>query len=106
MPKSHEVLELLAKIPKGKVTTYGDLSKAANSSPRAVGQIMRNNRNPVKYPCYKVVKSSGEIGGYCGATSGGMISRKIALLRKDNIEVSNGRIDLRKFGYSFKGEVS
>jgi methylated-DNA-[protein]-cysteine S-methyltransferase len=50
MEKSLTVLKMLRKIPRGKVTTYGALAKAAKSSPRAVGQIMRNNPHPELYP--------------------------------------------------------
>ena len=92
---------MLTKIPRGKVTTYKALAKATNSSPRAVGQIMRNNKHPELYPCYKVVKSSGEIGGYDGCVKGEKVNRKIRLLKKDGVEILKGRIDLRRFKHSF-----
>ncbi len=101
MSKSLEVLKLLAKVPKGKVTTYGALAKAAKTSPRAVGQIMRRNQHPELYPCYKVVSSSGEVHGYSGCLSGKNVERKIALLKKDGIETRNGKIDLKKRLHDF-----
>ncbi len=101
MSKSEQVLKMLKKIPRGKVTTYGELSKASKSSPRAIGQIMRNNKQPEKYPCYKVVKSTGEIGGYDGCINGKMINKKILLLKKDGIKIENGKIDLKRFKFSF-----
>ena len=93
-------LLLLKKIPKGKVTTYGELAKECNTSPRAVGSIMRGNQHPEEYPCYKVVSASGNIGGYCGQTKGKMIVTKINLLKKDGIEIKNGKID-KKYFYKF-----
>lgn len=90
------VLELLKEIPRGKITTYGELAKTARTSPRAVGLILRNNREPQKYPCYKVIKSSGEIGGYCGIANS---RKKIALLKKDGIAIKNGKVDLEKYFY-------
>lgn len=93
---SLKVLKLLRKIPKGKVTTYKALAKACNSKGyRAVGQIMRNNPRSDLYPCYKVVKSDGTVGGYSG-TDPKMLKKKIRLLKKDGIEIKNGRIDLQK----------
>lgn len=92
---------MLTRIPKGKVTTYGELSRAAKSSPRAVGQIMRRNAHPELYPCYKVVSSSGKIHGYDGCLSGTKITRKAALLKKDGIEIKKGKIDLRKHLHRF-----
>jgi O-6-methylguanine DNA methyltransferase len=95
------VLELLTKIPKGKVTTYGELARAAGTSPRAVGQIMRHNSDPITYPCYKVVASDGRVHGYSGCMKGAKVNRKISLLKNDGIEISNGKIDLSRHLYKF-----
>jgi methylated-DNA-[protein]-cysteine S-methyltransferase len=102
MEKSLAVLKLLAKIPKGKVTTYGELARFAKSSPRAVGQIMRRNQQPEIYPCYKVVSSNGKIHGYDGCLSGKKVGRKISLLEKDGIEVENNRINLSRYLHRFR----
>lgn len=96
----HQAIKLLKKIPKGNVTTYAALAKAAKTSPRAVGAIMRSNRHPDEYPCYKVVRSSGEIGGYDGSEERN-IKKKIKLLKKDGIKIRNGRIDLKKYLHEF-----
>lgn len=101
MGKSEAVLKLLAKIPRGKVTTYGELSKAANSSPRAIGQVMRRNRWPEKYPCYKVVASSGKIHGYDGCLKGAKVKKKIDLLKKDGIEITNNKVNLSRHMHKF-----
>lgn len=98
----HKSLLLLRKIPKGKVTTYGALAKATGSSPRAIGQIMRNNPRPDLYPCYKVIKSDGSIGGYAGCIKGVKISKKVMLLKKDGIKIEKGKIDLRRFQASLR----
>ncbi len=97
----HKAIVLLKKIPKGKITTYAALAKACNTSPRAVGSIMRSNQRPEEYPCFKVIASDGSLGGYCGATSGKQIEKKIRLLKKDGIEIKNGRIDLKKYLHRF-----
>ena len=89
---------LLKKIPRGKVTTYGELAKACNTSPRAVGAIMRSNKRPEIYPCYKVVMADGSLGGYCGSMNN---KKKISLLRKNGIVIKNGKIDLKKYLYKF-----
>jgi len=96
----HKALMLLKKVEKGKVTTYGELAKLTRSSPRAIGHVMKNNKNPKLYPCYKVIMSNGRIGGYSGSKKRN-IEKKIKLLRRDGIEISNGRIDLKKYGYRF-----
>ncbi len=94
----HKALLLLKKIPKGKVTTYGILAKICKTSPRAVGMIMKTNKHPELYPCYKVVGSSGSLVGYSG--SGGLKTKR-KLLEKDGIKFTNDKIDKRYF-YKFK----
>lgn len=81
-----KVYELLLEIPKGYVTTYNEIAKKLNINPRLVGKILSENRN-YKYPCYKVVLSSGEIGGYNLG-----VEAKKKLLIKDGIEIKNNKI--------------
>jgi len=88
---------LLLQIPKGKVTTYRALAVALGDeiAARAVGQLMAQNDRPDKYPCYRVVHTSGEVGNYSGP---GGAAEKVARLRADGIEVRDGRIvNLRKY---------
>ena len=92
------VLSSLLKIPINKVTTYGELAKYHKTSPRAVASILRANKEPDKYPCYKIIMSDGKIGGYCGSDSKN-IKKKIALLKTDGIVVKNGRTDMKNFLY-------
>ncbi|HLC68053.1 MAG TPA: MGMT family protein [archaeon] len=99
--RSNEILKMLNKIPKGKVTTYGELARATKSSPRAIGQVMRHNDHPEVYPCYKVVASDGKIHGYSGCLKGAKVNKKINLLKKDGIKIENGKIDLKKHLHKF-----
>ncbi len=62
--KEDKVYLLLTKIPKGKVITYGRIAKKIGISPREVGRILSRNEHPEKFPCYKVVRSDGSLGGY------------------------------------------
>lgn len=91
-----KVYSLLKRIPKGKVTTYGELAKAAGLHPRTVGMLMRKNKDPVNIPCYKVVRSDGYVGGY---SSG--IRKKIKLLTRNGIKIENGKINLEKHLHKF-----
>lgn len=60
------VLEALRKIPKGKITTYGEIGVALGDkiAARAVGYIMASNKRPDIFPCYKVVNRNGTVGKY------------------------------------------
>ena len=90
--------ELLLQIPKGKVTTYGEIAHALGTKAyRAVGQALNRNPNLVEVSCHRVVKSNGEVGGYAGG-----LSRKIELLRQEGVDVSeDGEVDLSKYLYVF-----
>jgi O-6-methylguanine DNA methyltransferase len=89
---------LLKKVPFGKVTTYKEIARKLNSSGyRAVGKAMKMNKDLVNVPCYKVVCSDGEIGGYSRG-----VKKKIELLKKDGVKVVNGRVDLEKYFYRFR----
>jgi len=86
------VLELVKKIPKGRVSTYKELGKALGRRGqvyRAVGRALKENPCPVKIPCHRVVCSDGSIGGYSGK---GGIRKKIKLLEKEGIKIKNGKI--------------
>ena len=63
---SEDVYNMLLTIPKGKVSTYGDLAKALGnpSASRHVGRILSKNPNPIKVPCHRVIMSNGKLGGY------------------------------------------
>ncbi len=63
---SIKVYRATAKIPKGKVATYGQIARLAGSAraSRAVGQLMANNKDPRKIPCHRVVGATGALTGY------------------------------------------
>jgi methylated-DNA-[protein]-cysteine S-methyltransferase len=87
--KASDVYDLLVKIPKGKVTTYGDIAKALGSphASRAVGRILNKNPNPIVVPCHRVVMSDGSIGGYAFGKA-----RKMELLKKEGLRFAGDGI--------------
>ena len=94
---STKVYKKLLQVPKGKVTTYGELAKAVGlkNGQRTIGTIMRNNPFPAIVPCHRVVKSDGRIGGY---VYGERV--KSRMLANEGINVKDGKIidfDKEKF---------
>ncbi|KAK3196783.1 hypothetical protein K4F52_000127 [Lecanicillium sp. MT-2017a] len=65
-PFQKRVYHLLKQIPAGRVTTYGALARALNTSPRAVGNALRNNVFAPRIPCHRCVASTGYVNGYDG----------------------------------------
>jgi len=92
-----QALLLLKSIPKGKVVSYGELARVCKTSPRAIGRIMKYNKDPASCPCYKVVGSDGKLVGYSGK---GGLKTKRKLLERDGIKFVNGKVDKRHF-YEF-----
>ena len=103
------ILRILAEVPKGKVTTYGDLAKElARRDPkwspkasRAVGTTMKNNPCGPWIPCHRVIKSDGSVGNFRGGAEGA-VDEKIGMLQDEGVTVVNGRIDMEKFRHIFK----
>ncbi|MBU5558058.1 MAG: MGMT family protein [Candidatus Aenigmatarchaeota archaeon] len=89
--------DLLKSIPRGKVVTYKQIAFALGIHQRAVAKMLSAN-DPKVAPCYKVICSNGNIGGYSGP---GGVKKKIALLQADGIEVKNGKVNLDVYGHKF-----
>lgn len=92
-PFQYAVFRESCKIPHGETHPYSWLAhrikKISNNRPaaRAVGQALRNNPFPLLIPCHRIVKKSGEIGGFMGAdtTESWQIGLKRALLDLENL---------------------
>ena len=57
------VYEVVKQVPKGKVTTYGDVARAAGSprASRQVGWALHSNPQPGIIPCHRVVFKDGSL---------------------------------------------
>ncbi len=73
-----QVLDELAHVPYGTVSTYGELAARVGrpKAARAVGGVMNRNPIPIVLPCHRIVGSNGSLTGY-----GGGLHVKEALLR-------------------------
>jgi len=79
-----------ARIPKGKVATYGDLAAALNSrGARAVGNAMNRNPYAPRVPCHRVVGSDGQLTGFAGG-----LEKKRKLLLEEGVRFRGRRVDL------------
>jgi methylated-DNA-[protein]-cysteine S-methyltransferase len=78
------VWELIAEIPYGQTTTYGDLARdlGAGTDPRDVGAAVGRNPLSIVIPCHRVIGSTGKLTGYAGG-----LERKRALLQIEHAGV-------------------
>jgi methylated-DNA-[protein]-cysteine S-methyltransferase len=97
MSFQEKVWTLCARVPRGKVTTYGAIARALGSTAasRAVGAALGRNPYAPQVPCHRVVAADGKLTGYSGA--GGLALKK-SLLEKEGVRVRNGRVDVDAFG--------
>ncbi|NHI92295.1 MAG: MGMT family protein [Candidatus Lokiarchaeota archaeon] len=89
-----QVLTITSKIPKGKVSTYGQIAEIIGNKyfSRAVGNALNKNPFAPLIPCHRVVKSNGDLGGFARGSS-----EKEKILIKENIIINNHKINLSKF---------
>jgi methylated-DNA-protein-cysteine methyltransferase related protein len=87
------VRSLVAAIPPGRVSTYGDIAAVAGlSSPRIVGWIMRTDSSDL--PWHRVITASGRPARH-------LTTRQLELLRAEGVLAADGKIALGEVRYEF-----
>ncbi|MBQ6734214.1 MAG: MGMT family protein [Lachnospiraceae bacterium] len=91
-----KIYEVVRRIPKGCVATYGQVAALAGNKrwARVVGYALHANPDGDLTPCYRVVNREGRVSK---AFVFGGENRQIALLRADGIEVTDGVVDLARY---------
>ena len=87
-PFARRVLRVVARIPVGRVATYGDVARAAGrpGAARAVGNVMQAATEP-GLPYHRVIAAGGRLGGFGRAPH-----LKAALLTAEGVRVRRGRV--------------
>lgn len=87
------VRSLVAAIPLGRVSTYGDIAALAGlSSPRIVGWIMRTDSSDL--PWHRVIRASGRPAQH-------LATRQLEWLRAEGVLSVDGRVALSEIRYEF-----
>ena len=96
---NEKVWELTKKVPKGKVSTYQEIAKELNCKAyRAVGYALNKNPFAPIVPCHRIIKSTGEVGGFAHGSK-----KKIMMLKKEGIEFYGDKIkNFEKILFKFK----
>lgn len=95
-----KVIELIKKVPHGKVTTYGTIATMAGSprSARIVGGILHAMTEKEDLPWQRIINRDG----YLSIKSGLIDLKKLQrqLLEEEGVEVSDEFVvDLNRFGW-------
>ncbi len=88
-PFQVSVWKALLSVPSAQFVAYGDIAKAINkpNAVRAVGTAI--GKNPIAYliPCHRVIRETGEMGGY-----GWGKDKKYLINGFENVQLRNKRI--------------
>ena len=93
-PFFQQVYELTARIPAGRVVSYGQIARMLGNprGARAVGWAMR--RCPEQLPWHRVVRMDGSIAG------GGHEAVRRTLLEAEGVTfLPDGRVDMERCGW-------
>lgn len=89
---SDDVLNIVAQIPRGRVTTYGIIAAWAGwpSHSRMVGRVLRYSPDADRLPCHRVVNKVGR-------TAPGWGRQRLLLEEEGVVFKSNGHVDMPRF---------
>jgi methylated-DNA-[protein]-cysteine S-methyltransferase len=92
MTFAERVWAATARIPRGKVATYGQIAATLKTRGcRAVGLSLGKNPYAPGVPCHRVVGSDGRLTGYAGG-----LRKKTELLAAEGVTVVKGKVDLEQ----------
>ena len=93
------VWQIVAAIPYGYVTTYGDIARLAGSprAARQVGGVLRRLPKGSQLPWHRVINRNGEI-----SLIGDDLFRQRDALEAEGIEVSDdGKVSLQQYRWQY-----
>ena len=101
----NSVYEIVAKIPEGKVMTYGQIAAllGAPNCARRVGQAMYNMPGYLNIPAHRVVNSQGGLAPPYAFGGDGI--QRMMLEVEGVLFKQNGRVDLKKSIFHYIGGV-
>lgn len=97
------IRHFVQRIPKGRVTTYGQLARAAGmKGARAVGTILHTNTDPHIIPCHRVVNREGRLAP--GYAFGGPEAQRKRLMAEGVMTTTAApfRVNLTRYGWNPK----
>lgn len=89
MTTAERVYQIVGRIPRGKVMSYGQVGVMVGIGPRQVGRILHDNPDNSLTPCHRVVHADGSIAsGYAFGGEG----KQRELLEKEGVVFRNGKV--------------
>jgi methylated-DNA-protein-cysteine methyltransferase-like protein len=92
------ILATVARIPRGRVSTYGIVAARAGLPRRArlVGRVLAQLPAGSRVPWQRVVAAGGRIAFPSGSDARRL---QVGRLQREGVEVRDGRVDMNRFGW-------
>jgi methylated-DNA-protein-cysteine methyltransferase related protein len=92
------ILAVVARVPRGKVATYGVVAEIAGWPRRArlVGRVLAGLPPGSRVPWHRILAAGGRIAFAEGTDAR---NRQLDRLRREGVDVSKRRIDLCRYGW-------
>ena len=92
------ILNAVRRIPRGKVSSYGDIADVAGLPRRArlVGTVLRQSPPSRNLPWFRVINASGRISFPAGSDA---YNTQRSKLEAEGVVFIGGRVDLKKHGW-------
>jgi methylated-DNA-protein-cysteine methyltransferase-like protein len=94
---TRRIIEALRAVPRGKVSSYRDIARAAGlpQGARQVVRVLHAMSESYRLPWHRIIRADGSV-----ALEGPGRELQITLLRAEGIRVSRlGRVDLGRYGF-------
>ncbi len=100
---AQRILAAVRRIPRGHVSTYGDIADVAGLPRRArlVGTVLRQTPASPRLPWFRVINASGKISFPVGSDA---YERQRSHLEAEGLELIRGRVDLKRYGWPSRDE--
>ena len=97
------ILAAIRKIPRGKVSTYGNVADVAGLPRRArlVGTVLRQTPASPSLPWYRVINAGGKISLPAGSDA---YAKQRSKLEAEGVLFRGDRVDLQRYGWPARDE--
>jgi methylated-DNA-protein-cysteine methyltransferase-like protein len=92
------ILAAVRKIPRGRVSTYGNIADVAGLPRRArlVGTVLKHAPASRDLPWFRVINSSGRISLPSGSDA---YARQKRLIEREGVIFRGDRVDMKRYGW-------
>ena len=90
MTFNQKVWAMTARVPRGKIATYGQIARALGTQAyRAVGNALNHNPYAPQVPCHRIVGSDGALTGFAAG-----VTKKREMLAREGVKFRGQKVDL------------